>query len=380
MKIGIDARLWNETGVGRYTRNLVRELGMIKSSNDYILFVLKKDLENIKSQISNVKYPMNFRFVIVDIRWHTIAEQQKFPGIIENENLDLMHFTYFSIPVRYSGKFVMTMHDMIPFVYSTGKASTLPTPLFKVKRIAYKFIVKKALQKAVAVIVPTKAVGQDIQEFVRIPNNKIELIHEGTSEFGREVNPELGLADQSYFFYVGNAYPHKNLENLLEGFLEFSSKNPDIKLVFAGKKDFFYERLLQLPITKALGNSFVYIESPTDGELKYLYKHSLSFVSSSLMEGFALPALEALSNGTVVILSDIPVFKEVCKDVPVAYFDPNKPSEVSTAMRKVIDETPQKRNEKIALGQKLAKSFSWRDMAERTLAVYESSSGLRSSE
>lgn len=372
MKIGIDARLWNETGVGRYTRNLVSELHKIDHKNEYVLFVLKKDKDELSKLFQNEKWSI----VTADIRWHTIAEQQKFPQIIENENLDLMHFTYFSVPVRYSGKFVVTMHDMIPFVYSTGKASTLPMPLFKAKRIAYKFIVKKALQKAEAVIVPTKAVGQDIQEFVRIPNNKIELTYEGTSEFGREENPELGLASGSYFFYVGNAYPHKNLEKLLEGFLEFSSNNPDIKLIFAGKKDFFYERLLQLPITKALGNSFVYIESPTDGELKYLYKHSLCFVSSSLMEGFALPALEALSNATPITLSDIPVFKEVCHDVPLAYFDPKNKSDIASALEKVMNTSKEKRKEKIALGQKLAKSFSWRDMAERTLTVYESCFGV----
>lgn len=374
MKTGIDCRLWNETGVGRYTRNLVSVLHKIDHKNEYVLFVLKKDKEELSKLFQNEKWSV----VIADIRWHTIAEQQKFPQIIENENLDLMHFTYFSVPVRYSGKFVVTMHDMIPFVYSTGKASTLPMPLFKAKRIAYKFIVKKALQKAEAVIVPTKAVGQDIQEFVRIPNNKIELTYEGTSEFGREENPDLGLASNSYFFYVGNAYPHKNLEKLLDGFLEFSSKNPEIKLVFAGKKDFFYERLLEFPITKALGNSFVYLESPTDGELKYLYKHALSFVSPSLMEGFALPALEALSNGTNIILSDIPVFKEVCRDVPLAYFDPNNKSDIASALEKVMNTSKEKRKEKIALGQKLAKSFSWRDMAERTLTVYESCAGLRS--
>jgi glycosyltransferase involved in cell wall biosynthesis len=372
MKIGIDARLWNETGVGRYIRNLVEQLGDIKTTHEFVLFCLKKDQEQIKYQISQFKYPLNVRVVVSDIRWHTIAEQQKFPKIIENEQVDIMHFTYFSVPIRYLGKFVVTMHDMIPFVYSTGKASTLPLPLFKAKRVAYKFIVKKALQNAEAIIVPTHAVGNDIQKFVRIPSSKIHLTYEGTSEFGREEDPQLGLENHSYFFYVGNAYPHKNLEKLLEAFLEFSSKYSDITLVFAGKKDFFYERLLNSSATKALGNSFKYVESPTDGELKYLYKHSLSFVSASLMEGFALPALEALTHGTGVILSDIPVFKEICRDVPLAYFDPHNTRDITRAFEQVMIEPDKTRKEKIALGQKLAKSFSWHEMAERTLHVYES--------
>ena len=55
MKIGIDCRLWNESGVGRYIRNLVRELGKVDSKNEYTLFVLKKDREDVKFQISNFK-------------------------------------------------------------------------------------------------------------------------------------------------------------------------------------------------------------------------------------------------------------------------------------------------------------------------------------
>ena len=88
MKIGIDARFWNETGVGRYIRNLVTELQIIDQDNDYVLFVLSKDYEQVKFQISNLKF--NIR--TVDIHWHSIKEQKDFLSIITKENLDLMHF------------------------------------------------------------------------------------------------------------------------------------------------------------------------------------------------------------------------------------------------------------------------------------------------
>ena len=53
MRIGIDGRLWNETGVGRYIRNLVRELQIIDQKNEYVLFVLTKDKEAINFNIKN---------------------------------------------------------------------------------------------------------------------------------------------------------------------------------------------------------------------------------------------------------------------------------------------------------------------------------------
>src|SRR4051812_22356097 len=120
MKIGIDARLWNETGVGRYIRNLVKELQLIDKKNEYILFVRKADFDKVSSQIVNSKFLVK----VADIRWHTIEEQIKLPRILNNENLDLMHFPYFSVPIRYKKTFVITIHDLILNHFSTGKAST----------------------------------------------------------------------------------------------------------------------------------------------------------------------------------------------------------------------------------------------------------------
>src|SRR5260221_5744530 len=94
-KIGIDARLWNETGVGRYIRNLVAELEKIDTKNKYVLFVLSKDKETVQSSIVNSKWSI----AIADVRWHSVTEQIKLSRILKKENLDLMHFPYFSVPL-----------------------------------------------------------------------------------------------------------------------------------------------------------------------------------------------------------------------------------------------------------------------------------------
>lgn len=379
MRIGIDCRLWNETGVGRYIRNLVSELQKIDKKNEYVLFCLKKDEKNLREQFQNNSWSI----VAAELRWHSVAEQKKFPRILEKENLDLVHFTYFSVPIGYKGKFVMTMHDMIPFSFATGKASTLPLPLYHAKRIAYKIIVKKALQKADKIIVPTHAVKKEITEKVNLNDKKIIVTYEGTSElkgFAHEENVihKHNLSKNKYFVYVGNAYPHKNLERLLEGFLKLNSVNPDIKLVLCGRRDYFYAQLLKLPTARVLGGALVFIEAPTDSELKELYKNSLSFVSPSLMEGFALPALEAASCGTVMTLSDIPVFKELCLDTPVSYFDPKRISFIAESLETVAKLSKEKRQYHVKLGERLAASYSWKKMAEQTLNIYEDSPSTNS--
>lgn len=89
MRIGIDVRLWNETGVGRYIRNLVWNLQDLDKKNTYVLFVDKR----IKKE--ELKNKENWKIVETDIRWHTFEEQRLFPEILEKENLDFCAFSLF---------------------------------------------------------------------------------------------------------------------------------------------------------------------------------------------------------------------------------------------------------------------------------------------
>ena len=139
MRIGIDCRLWEQTGVGRYTKNIVLNLQKIDLRNQYVLFVRKEDLESIQKKITNPKW----KIVETNIKWHSLSEQLMFPQIINREKLDLMHFPYFSIPILYNKPYVVTIHDLIINHFSTGKASTLIYPLYLAKRQAYKFIIKR---------------------------------------------------------------------------------------------------------------------------------------------------------------------------------------------------------------------------------------------
>src|SRR5665811_394245 len=92
MKIGIDVRLWSQSGVGRYIRNLVKNLELIDKENRYVLFTLSINNKEIRKTIKNRKW----KLVNADIRWHTLEEQTKLPKILDKEKLDIVHFPYFS--------------------------------------------------------------------------------------------------------------------------------------------------------------------------------------------------------------------------------------------------------------------------------------------
>lgn len=377
MKIGIDARLWNQTGVGRYIRNLIYNLQVIDKQNDYVLFVMDRDYDDVKFRISN------FKIVQTDISWHSLEEQLKFPLLLNKYNLDLIHFPYISVPFFYNKPFVVTIHDLIPYHFSTGKASALPLPIYGLKLAAYKLIVSNAAKKAKKIVVPSNATKEEVVKHLNVPAGKIVVTYEGVDENLKFKNPfgpssgqgqksKLQLKIKNYFLYVGNAYPHKNLDRLLSAFNILISQYPNISLVLVGREDYFYKRLKERAKKLGVLGSVIFIGGADDQKLANLYKNALAFVTPSLMEGFGLPGLEAMSNGCLVLASDIPVHKEIYKDSAI-YFDPLNAESIKNIMRDVYSNTLMYRSGKKDFGFKRAKEFSWKNTAEETLRVYNDS-------
>lgn len=167
-----------------------------------------------------------------------------------------------------------------------------------------------------------------------------------------------------YFLYVGNAYPHKNLETLLHAFMEVH----DAKLVLVGKDDYFYKRLKQTDVVKALHERIIFKTGVSDAQLKNYYQNAQAFVFPSLMEGFGLPALEALANNCPVIVSDIPVFHEILGESAI-YFDPRDPADLIKILNSAVVNRPH-------ADAGITKKYSWQKMARNTLKIYVAVCGL----
>lgn len=373
MRIGIDARLWNETGVGRYIRNLVWQLQILDTKNEYVLFVSKgftiKDL-GLKNT--------NWKIVETDIHWHTIKEQLQFPKILEKEKLDLVHFPYFSVPILYKRPFVITIHDLIINHFPTGKASTLPSPIYYFKLMSYKYIIKKSAQKAQKVIAVSQATKDEIVKHLHVPDKKIVVTYEGVDLRDKGGNREKKNIKKSfaqkYFLYVGNAYPHKNLERLIEAFALIITEFPDYKLILIGKEDYFYKRLRQKVKRLGIEQQVIFTGYVSDDELSFYYKNAIAAIVPSLMEGFGLPGLEAMQSNCLVLASDIPVLREIYNDAAI-YFSPLAVESLRVTIREVL--TKKKKFESfIEKGEKRVQFFSWKKMAEQTVNIYESSIGI----
>ena len=140
MKILIDGRLYGleNAGLGRYLMNLVGELSKIGTKNEYVLLLRRKYFDNLE-------LPANWKKVLADFRHYSITEQFVLPGLINKENPDIVHFPHFNVPILYGGKFIVTIHDMLMHDFAGLSATTLPSPLYYLKRIVYKLVFRRAV-------------------------------------------------------------------------------------------------------------------------------------------------------------------------------------------------------------------------------------------
>jgi len=373
MRVGIDCRLWNQTGVGRYIRNLASNLVHLDKKNEYVLFVRSQDAKDLKLEIGN------WKLEIADFPWHSISEQIGFPKVLSKENLDIMHFPYFSVPIFYNKPFIVTIHDLIVNRFNTGRASTLPLPLYFAKRIGYHTVLSSAVYRSRKIIVPSNSIRDDLLKiYPRIDSDKVVVTYEGGFD-GHIKNKKLNikndgkLVEGRYLLRVGNFYPHKNVEGLLLAFNEFlydNYENHDIKLVLVGKRDYFFKRITGQIEKLNIGANVIFFENAKDSELFSLYSNAVATIVPSFSEGFSLTAVEALGCGSPVIVSDIPVHREICSNAAI-YCNPNNVNDIKQKITFACSLIEDSRKELIEQGKKQAKKFSWNKMAKQTLRLYQ---------
>ncbi len=357
MKIGIDARFVGPqgTGLGKYTEKLILNLAKIDSLNQYVIF-LKKD---------NWDYlilPKNFKKALADVPWYSLAEQLKMPGIFRSQNLDLLHVPHFNVPIFYRGKFVVTIHDLIHHQFSETSATTKNSTTFTLKRIAYKKVINHAIYKSQKIITPSVFVKGEILKNFNINPSKIVVTYEAAEEeYFKSQSPKK----ENFILYVGNAYPHKNLNKLLDAMQNVK----DAKLILVCPRDVFSSRLNSEITKRNLQKSVELKGYLQPKELSNLFQKAQAYVFPSLSEGFGIPGLNAMASGIPLIASDIPVLREVYGDGAI-YFDPKDPKDIAEKISHVLSDDKIK-PELIKKGKTQAQKYSWQKMAKETLAIYE---------
>jgi glycosyltransferase involved in cell wall biosynthesis len=370
-RIGIDARFYGPIGkgLGRYTKEIVDKVISLDKNNEYIIFLSRENFSDFNSENKNVKK------VLADVKWYTLAEQILMPYYILKENLNLMHFPHFNVPIYCPVKFIVTIHDLILTKYPSQRASTLSPMIYKIKDLAYRIIIKNAIKKSEKIIAISEFTKQDIVGYFKVDENKIAVTYEGvsndllnnseTSETQAILNKyKLG---KPYLLYVGNAYPHKNLEGLIDVIAKMNIAN--LYLVLVGKDDYFYERVKEYAHSSGpINYNIIFPGFVPDEELSVLYKRAVAYIFPSLYEGFGLPPLEAMAHGCPVISSDRTSMPEILGDAAY-YFDPEDEYDMENKILEIISDENLRRDLKIR-GYEQFKKYCWEDCANKTMEIY----------
>ena len=377
-KVLIDARMYGleNSGIGRYLINLIKYL--TESKNDLQFVVLLKE-----NYFNELKLPENWKKVLADFRHYTFEEQIKLPGIISKEEPSLVHFPHFNTPFFWKGKNVLTIHDLTTQRQGM-ESSNLPFVKYFLKRITFLIIASNAVKDSMKIITPSDAVKEDVVKYYSVSPSKIKTIYEGVSGFLGDKESKTSNLEiltkyklkKPYFLYVGNAYLHKNLEKAIEAMALLNKKRSEQAiLAIVGSRDVFKKRLEKMVIEHGADIYVKLLGYVPDEELQVLYKSSVAFVYPSLSEGFGLQGLEAMQNNTLLLASDIKVFKEIYKG-NAFYFDPKDPASISGAMDYMLNLEKNKKEKFIQKSKEFIKKYSWSKMAKETLSIYESCIGI----
>ncbi len=374
-KIGIDARFYGPVGkgLGRYTQEVVDNLLEIDHENEYVIFLGKENFDSFHTKNSKAKK------VLADVRWYTLAEQILMPYYIWKEKIDLMHFHHFNVPILCPTKFAVTIHDLILIKFPSLRATKLSPILYKIKNYAYKLVLKFAVKKSEKIIAVSGFTKNDILENFKISPNKVVVTYEGVSEkLKNEKSSQENILDslgikKPYLLYVGNAYPHKNLEWLIDSFFDFRNDFPDYQLVLVGKEDYFYKRLknsLLVYPDELFSKRVIFPGYVSDEQLISFFKNAKAYVFPSKYEGFGIPPLEAMANDCPVLSSNAASMPEILGEAAL-YFDPESKDQLRSVFNALKDE--EIINNLKEKGRAQVEKYSWKNCARETKEILLSS-------
>jgi glycosyltransferase involved in cell wall biosynthesis len=372
MKIGIDARFFGTPGkgLGRYTEKLVTGLEELDTEHEYEIFLYGESFDEY--------IPSNPRFTKIQVpyRWYGFGEQLLYPFFLWRRHLDLVHFPHFNVPFLYRRPFVVTIHDLILLHYPTQKASTHHAFWYRFKYFIYLRIIRSAIRRAQSVFTVSRFTRQDVVSFYPEAEAKLHVTLEGVDQFCLWQPPEQATAvltlywnqvgrkgEKPYVLYVGNSYPHKNLDI----FLTLAKAEPGVDIVLVGKRDYFYERLWQKIQSSGITNVYL-VGGVPDEHLAVFYRSAAGYVFPSLYEGFGLPPLEAMQYGIPVLVSNRGSLPEVVGEAAVVG-DPDTTEDFIAKYRALLHDEAL-RTRCIHTGIIRTQEFSWQKMAEATKDVY----------
>jgi glycosyltransferase involved in cell wall biosynthesis len=380
IRIGIDATVlsYNREGIGNYVRQLLLALDEIPHPDYHFTLFAYSDFAGQYPQLAKqydivmLKQPQGkLTGVRTAYNISRLAKAAKINALISTHS----HL----LPIFFTPT-LWVIHDISPIIHPQ---------FFGSKRRSFKqrllhFLFNAAIKGSSKILTVSKFSKTEVVDSFDIDANKVAVVGaswgsvidtavtKSRASQRQTVMKEFGVESAHYFLSLGTLSPRKNIETILRAFAHFqqSDISGNYKLVIAGKKGWNYDNIFDtykglLQKYPALRDKIIFTGFINDTSAKVLLENCTAFISASHYEGFGIPPLEALMYDRQVVLSDIPVYREIYSSVGL-FFPTNESKELAKLLKTVVTSKEKGADENAR--KKVLDTYSWSKVAENLLA------------
>jgi len=364
MKLYIDGLFYRCAGIGRYYESLIKEFSQrgIKIYTSVPLN-LKQDFQREFYHFDHIEpiFVDYSKFSFKGFAYHSKVIRH-LKGVV-----DLYFYPHINLPYLIYPNTVVTVHDLIPYTSYWHGGS--------LKKSIFSFFLNRAVQYSAKIVTISNTVASELKVHYKNAANKTITIHRFVDiKFDKAVTPKP-LLKKPYLLFVGNRKKHKNIDQLVRAFNRVKASIPHC-LVLAGSKDSEKDTIDQLIDSFEINERVISLTDLSDEQIISLYYHAELFIFPSFFEGFGLPPLEAVKLGCPVILSDIPVFKEIFGNAG-RYFNPHDQMDLAKTLLDVVA-NPQERFELLSKQRERISLFDTSRAVEQHISLFKEVIGGKS--
>lgn len=306
------------TGVQRFALEITKQLIAIDTT---IKIILPKSAEGTLSKDMMAILGKNLMFWG---RGNSLYWEQVSLALLSKPDITLLNLCN-SAPILWKNK-ITCIHDM------SYRAN--PQWFSKAFRYYYSFLIPAIVSTSKQVITVSEFAKAEILKYISgiIPSKVTVINNACASVFKNDKLPAKAITGKDVFLFVGSVEPRKNLNNLLAAFSNITNK--DAELVIVGAKN--TKMFNAVEVNSSIDERIRWESSCSDERLKEIYLSAKALVNPSFYEGFGVPLIEAANNGCLLVLSDIPVFREIAAE-NAFYFNPGSVSDIEDSLLKIIN-------------------------------------------
>lgn len=384
MNIGFDAKraAQNRTGLGNYSRFVIRILSEKFAGNQYHLYTPKPHRMPYLQEIPTLKH-LFLHFPPQGI-WSRIRSLWRVWGItkdIQKDGIQIFHGLSNELPLNIGTpeqrkmkaggkgcKYIVTIHDLI-FIHT-------PQYYHWIDRQIYNFKFRRACRCADRVIAVSEYTKQEIMHYYHTPESKIDVVYQGCDpvfsqeiEEGKlqEVKARYQLPDK-FVLYVGSIEERKNLMLVAKAMAELNRRDA-IHVVAVGRRTAYVDQIQDFLKAQGIDHLFHFYHQVPYADLPSFYKWASTFAYPSRIEGFGIPLLEAISSGVPAIGCTGSCLEEAGGPNSI-YVNPDDAKGMADAILRTCTDEPL-RQHMISEGKKYALNFSDEKLSHDLMKVYE---------